>query len=321
MADVGTEFTDFLRAYCLEDYNKLSSDSVTSADINAIFAKHKAKFDAWRKIPQWQRDKYYNKVPEELLEKAAKDPNFTETDAIENEEKYLHKNNPYSPIPEVLEESVFYHEILNIGVQITPAHIAAMKLAADQFNRNGYSAKTSEQLSMETIFNKALFERYAEISQDKTLSLSEQREQKARLEQLIDESRLRRVDIAFEDVKQNQPERALMLTLRSMQRGKIDRQQALPEIDAYVKRIIESERMDLLAAKMNESLYQKVLKPEIKEVLDYVLRENKADIRHLDAMKQKVIQARGLDHSRAKAPAKDLQALPAYARSGGRESR
>ena len=89
MADVGTEFTDFLIAYCLEDYNKLSSDSVTSADINAIFAKHKAKFDAWRKIPQWQRDKYYNKVPEELLEKAALDPNFTDAEAIENEKKYL----------------------------------------------------------------------------------------------------------------------------------------------------------------------------------------------------------------------------------------
>lgn len=319
MADVGTEFTDFLRAYCLEDYNKLSSDSVTSADINAIFAKHKAKFDAWRKIPQWQRDKYYNKVPEELLEKAALDPNFTDAEAIENEKKYLHKGNPYSPIPEILEESVFYHEILNIGVQITPAHIAAMKLAADQFNRSGYTARTSEQLSMETIFNKALFEKYAEVSQDKTLSLPEQREQKARLEQLIDESRLRRVDIALEDVKQNQPERALMLTLRNMQKGKIDRQQALPEIDMYVKRIISLERMDLLASKMNESLYQKVLKPETKEILDYVLKENKTDVRHLEAMKQKVIQARHLDHNDEKTRAKDLSALRAYARSGGRE--
>lgn len=303
MADVGTEFTDFLKAYCLEDYNKLSSESVTDAEINAIFSKHKSKFDAWRKIPQWQRDKYFNKVPEPLLDKAARDPNFTETDAIENEQRYLEKKNPYSPIPEALENHPCYPQLLEQGIKITPAHIAVMKLAADEICRRGYSAQAAEELSVEKVFRKALFEQREQILGDSTLSAQEKEQKLQENGKQLDGTLLRTLDVAKEDLKVNQPERMLLRTLRDMQMGKIDQEQALPEIDMYVKRIILMDRMDVLAMKMNESLYQKVLKPETKEILDYVLKENQADFNHLEAMKQKVVDAKQKDQKRIQRPA------------------
>jgi hypothetical protein len=202
----------------------------------------------------------------------------------------------------------------------TPAHIAAMKLATDQFDRSGYQHSTSEQLAMEMVFNKALFEKYAQVSTNSDLSVQEQTQQKQKLENLIDESRLRRVHIATEDVKQNQPERALMLTLRALQMGKIDQEQALPEIDMYVKKIVSADRLDLLAVKMSESLYQKVLKPETKEILDYVLKENHADMHHIEKMREKIRKIKTVDISQTQAKRSDLPRFSAYSKAIKRDS-
>ena len=76
------------------------------------------------------------------------------------------------------------------------------------------------------------------------------------------------------------------------------------------------DRMDVLAMKMNESLYQKVLKPETKEILDYVLKENQADFNHLEAMKQKVVDAKQKDQKRIQRP---VSSSYAYAQSKGRD--
>jgi len=272
MNDVGEEFTDFLKAYGLSDYYKLSSSSVTDAEINVIFARHKANFDAWRKVPFEFRDAY-GRIPPYLLEKAKHDPNFTATDAQLAKMDHDKAINPYSPIPSSLADHPIYQDLLAHGIIMTPAHIAAMRLLEDEMRRAGYSNTTAEAVSQNSILRKGLFEERRNLSQNSSLTDYQLAELK-RIDTQIDTTRRQDDMRKKEDASINQPERMLMHTLRDLKRREISKNDASALTDLYLKQIVATNRQSLLGAEMGKSLYQKILKAEQRQLLEETLKDN-----------------------------------------------
>jgi len=264
-ADIGEEFKVFLLTYDKEGYYTLANPDITDADINHIFDRNKARFDAWRKIPQRYRDG--GELERRMLDKAMNDPNFTETDAVELKEEYDKKINPYSPIPKDLEEHPIYQDLIDRGMKITPAHIAAMGLLANELMDRGYSNAASEKISQNSILRKVLFTERDKVEKDSSLSDAEKEKFLTKNAHQIDETRLLEDNIRKDDAAINMPERMLTHALRELQRGKISKGEASLQVDLYLKQIIARERLGCLQAEMEKSLYKKVLKPENKEIL------------------------------------------------------
>ena len=158
MSDVGTEFTDFLKAYGLSDFYKLTKPSITDAEINTIFARYKANFDAWRKIPSQFKDAYGRAAPY-MIEKAKNDPNFTESDAQKAREEHRQRTNPYSPIPDVLAKDPFFDSF-----SITPAHVAAWKCMKNNLMKKDYTLGNAENLASQATKLKYQKERINKIT-------------------------------------------------------------------------------------------------------------------------------------------------------------
>ncbi|MBR2300125.1 MAG: hypothetical protein IJ870_06105 [Alphaproteobacteria bacterium] len=275
MQDVGKEFTDFLKAYNPDDFYKLGNPLISSADIDAIFDRNQANFDAWRKIPIDYKDAYGRVNPPCLIEQAKSDPNFTEEDAKRAKEEHDRHHNFYSPVPKDLEEHPIYHGLFERGMKVTPAHIAAMTLLANELQRTGYSYKTSEKVSHEFVLRKVLFLERQKIMNDVSLSLADRNDRLCFIDLGIKQTRLSEDKLKKDDAAINRPERMLMHFLRDVQRGKIDSQEALVQADLYVKQIISTGRMSCLQEEMGKSLYQKVLKDEQKQILEQALSHNR----------------------------------------------
>ena len=288
MSDVGTEFTDFLKAYGLSDFYKLTKPSVSDAEINTIFARYKADFDAWRKIPAKYKDAYGRAAPY-MIEKAKQDPNFTESDAQKAREEHRENINPYSPIPKDLENHPLYNDLLSHGQKITPAHIAAMKIAADRLRNAGYSDHVAQKVGQESILRDILFAEYKQLQQTGIVSENGKENRKLDIEREIDASRISELELKKADARLFQPERMLMHTLRDLQRQKITKEEATLQVDLFVMQIIDMGRMPMLEEEMGKSLYSKVFKPEMREILQQSLRNNHADA-HVIAPRQEEVK-------------------------------
>ncbi len=290
MKDVGAEFTDFLKAYGSDDYYKLGNPSITEADIDAIFARHQANFDAWRRIPAEFKDAYGRAAPY-MLEKAKTDPNFTENDARKAREEHHQNINPYSPVPKDLEAHPIYQSLIDRDIRITPAHIAAMALVANEFRKHGYSNSASEKISYESGLRKILHTERQKVLEDKTLTDSEKQKQLGIIDRQIDQTLLAEDKTKKNDAAINQPERMLIHMLRDTKRGKISTEDAAIQADLYIKQIIALNRMILLEKEMDGSLYQKVLRDEQRQILAAALANNNSDFQ--------------IEQTQLSAPAKD----------------
>lgn len=238
MADVGVEFTNYLKAYALEDYYKLCGDKVEDSLMSAIYAKHHSQFDAWLKVPEQYR--VYGRVyPPEVLEQAKRDPNFTEADAEKAKKQAEEKKSPYSLEPYGLADYPAYKDLSAQGFHLTPHHIAIMMLIKEDTYKRGYSLEASEKFSAQTLFIRA----YEQLPQ------TPENKQKRRQ---LQEERLKNLK---EDLIKSQPERAFIRLLRDVKNKKTSAYTATPVLNEYMQNIVHLNRIENLALQMNSPMF------------------------------------------------------------------
>ena len=219
MADTGTEFLSFLKANYPEDYSKLSSDAVSDALVNAVFTKHQEQFDIWKKIPEYIRDKYNGRIPSEIMELARTDPNLTSLE-IQN----IEKNRPDASYSVNL-------AVLNFAKE----DYMAVGVATTAILLKGYSQKAAQRLA----YAKQIRHK---LANDESLGISPEQKK-----QLWQETRINDRKTIKKDWCENQPEKMAVHVLKQLDRGKIDKDAALPKLDTLFKKVKEQKREKALA--------------------------------------------------------------------------
>ena len=236
MADTGSEFIEYLKAYDVEAFNKVSADSATDALINSVIAKHKDKFEVWQKVPEWLRDKYNNRVPENILDMAKSGVPLTQENintATGNSDSAKSALQPadFNPSLELATAVVF-----------TAADIAAIKYMSEQIALKGYGPEASDKLAA----SKQIRHKLAEQLQDTSV--------KAKGQISADWRKTRESD--FKTIKQdwirNQPEKMFVHLVKEMHRGKIDAQTAIPQLDVLLNKVNEQGRQQQLVTALQE---------------------------------------------------------------------
>ena len=247
MADTGNEFLRFLKANHPDDYSKLSSDSVSDSLVNAVFTKHQSHFENWQKVPEWIRNKYADRVPSDILQAASTDPNLTDAE-IRNLEAGRYGGS-YSVKPDDLN---FKPE--DFGAIMANAHIIADK---------GYSAEAASSLA----YAKQIRQK---LKTDPSLKLPQDQRK-----QLWRETRENDRKTIKKDWCENQSEKMAVHILKQLNRGHMDMETALPQLDMMIKNIKEKNLEDSFKAYIQtpQSGFQR-LKPEVKSLLADLAENN-----------------------------------------------
>ena len=195
MADTGTEFLNFLKANHPEDYSKLSSDSVSDSLVNAVFSKHRENFETWMKVPEWIRNKYNGRVPEDIMEAARTDPNLTDAEI-----KNIENNRPEEKLANMMQ---------NIG--FTAADYAAAAIIAKAIADKGYSTKAAQNLAYTRQIR-------LKLAADNPSKLTPEQKKMWRETREYDHKTIKK------DWCENQPERMAVHILKQLNRGKIDKE-------------------------------------------------------------------------------------------------
>lgn len=289
MASIDDAFLDFLKAYGhTSSLNALDTDKVSESRVNAIFTRHKSAFDAWMKCPRWLKEKYLGKIPYDILEKAAADPNFTDADAARADAEHQKKENPYSAVPESVIQHPAYEQLCSCGAKLTPAHIALMKLTAETYARGGYSVQNAENIGMEYAFRKAYLDRRKELMKDSNLFEKERNEQIKILDEQHTASRQRELKAKEAEIERH-PEKAVIRLLWKMQKEHRDLREATFKIGTYIRDIVATDKLVLLAEEMTTAKYQKQTNAASKEFLLNMFVKNGVDLSHLNQMTQDLI--------------------------------
>ena len=67
MGKIAEDFERFLYANYPDDYRRATADGVTDDVITAILSRQSARYDIWKRIPEWIRAEYRDDIPEEVL--------------------------------------------------------------------------------------------------------------------------------------------------------------------------------------------------------------------------------------------------------------
>jgi uncharacterized protein YjgD (DUF1641 family) len=67
MGKIAEDFERFLYANYPDDYRRATADGVTDDVITAILSRQSARYDIWKRIPEWIRAEYRDDIPQEVL--------------------------------------------------------------------------------------------------------------------------------------------------------------------------------------------------------------------------------------------------------------
>lgn len=62
-----SDFERFLYANYPDDYRRATASNVPEDVLTAIVSRHSAHYDIWRRIPEWVKNRYQDRLPRELL--------------------------------------------------------------------------------------------------------------------------------------------------------------------------------------------------------------------------------------------------------------
>ena len=277
MADTGTDFINFLKANHPDDYSKLSNDNVANSLINAIINKHQSQFEIWKKVPERIRDEYNGRVPHDILEAAKTDNNLTidECRQIEAErtENDIHSPNMYSNdnFPIAAPSSLLAHVAFK-NMIFTAAEQQKIRKKAKEIKDLGYSSKAAAQ--------RAIIEQ-AEAKAKKDHEngiLSDEEYIKAK-----HNAGRKKCDIAYQDILENQPERALCkFVMKELIQKKITDEEFLQKVAELTKKIKESGREELLAKNLNHACYASTFKKLNENQLNILVEECLSKVSNVD---------------------------------------
>ena len=213
MTDIGNDFITFLKAYYPEDVAKLSADKVDDALINAIIAKHKTKFDIWKKVPERIRDEYLGRVPNDILDAAKVDNNLTLDECREIEK------NRELPAPSEIIDGETAGKII-----VGAALLETANKKAKEIMQKGYSENAANALAMSSATRQALAQAF------KDGKISKEEWEKAHRETRVSDKKQ-----ITEDWIKNHPERYLIYIAKEVDRNHMDQMEAIPKMyDFYL---------------------------------------------------------------------------------------
>lgn len=256
MATIGEDLLTYLKAYNTEDHAKLTqSDDVPEALINAIYSKHKERFEAWRQIPMEFRDAS-GRVPEEIMQKAIRG----ETINRNTVEATTHPTTG---------------EVLNVAadadIALSASDMAYITDVALKITLMGYGEKAAQDLATDRVIREKLTEIIKSGTplsneQNKVWTLTRERDRSA----------------IMADWKENQPERYALHLIKKMNAGKIDPDLAMSEIGTYINKTFEIQREKQLRKALQSSATRlEKMSPETKQFLVDILNRNGMDTKLL----------------------------------------
>jgi len=246
MADSGEEFLAFLKANCPEDYAKLSAENVSDKLVTAVLFKHSAKFELWRKVPEYIRTKYAGRIPDDIMERLKTDPHLTDAE-----------------IKKIEKDRVDGAENYNNVIEFNASDVMVISAVSASIVKRGYSAKAAHELAVTQQTRKKLM-------YDQSLPLSP--EEKKRLWAQSRETDRKTIK---KDWIENQPERYAVHMLKKVNAGKISRDEAALQLDSLIKRIKEQDRIDNFRQALAEpSARYQHYSPETKELLGTLMVEH-----------------------------------------------
>ncbi|MBQ8870215.1 MAG: hypothetical protein IJ019_02425 [Alphaproteobacteria bacterium] len=241
MVDTGKDFLTFLKANYRNDYDKVSKDNVDDALVNAVITKHQAQFDVWKKVPERIRDKYQGRIPDDILEAAKTDNNLT----INEVHKIEEERDAMLSMPSLA--SIYDNPIIT-GIVLSEVAKNRIAAKAQHMCKHGCSHKNAMILAISSETQKALQE---EANSGKITEESKKRAWK----QIRDKQQ----ESLKKEYADEQPEKMLANIAKQLNRGKIDKKTALPQMDVLMKKVKEMGREQKLEAylRLPQSGYNK----------------------------------------------------------------
>lgn len=203
------DFLDYLKAYAPTDYILACSDDVKPESLRRIYSDYSQKFSIWIKVPSSIRNTFNGRVPQEILQLAAdgKDQILRDIAAGQRPKRPEDENTlPEPPAPE----------------QVVAAAAFTAALAA------GYSKQASYELSAHHLFRESLKDKAIAGNMNET-------ERKAWLKSRGDD-----IQTIKKDWGNCQHEKMLIHLFGKYNRGKIDKDEFLPQVVDLMQKIESS---------------------------------------------------------------------------------
>lgn len=231
------DFLDYLKAYAPTDYILACSDDVKPESLRRIYSDYSQKFSIWIKVPSSIRNTFNGRVPQEILQLAAdgKDQILRDIAAGQRPKRPEDENTlPEPPAPE----------------QVVAAAAFTAALAA------GYSKQASYELSSHHLFRESLKDKAIAGNMNET-------ERKAWLKSRGDD-----IQTIKKDWGNCQHEKMLIHLFGKYNRGKIDKDEFLPQVVDLMQKIESSNHRGRLLEYLKTRPIQAKLAHFREDVLD-----------------------------------------------------
>lgn len=231
------DFLDYLKAYAPTDYILACSDDVKPESLRRIYSDYSQKFSIWIKVPSSIRNTFNGRVPQEILQLAAdgKDQILRDIAAGQRPKRPEDENTlPEPPAPE----------------QVVAAAAFTAALAA------GYSKQASYELSAHHLFRESLKDKAIAGNMNET-------ERKAWLKSRGDD-----IQTIKKDWGNCQHEKMLIHLFGKYNRGKIDKDEFLPQVVDLMQKIESSNHRGRLLEYLKTRPIQAKLAHFREDVLD-----------------------------------------------------
>lgn len=231
------DFLDYLKAYAPTDYILACSDDVKPESLRRIYSDYSQKFSIWIKVPSSIRNTFNGRVPQEILQLAAdgKDQILRDIAAGQRPKRPEDENMlPEPPAPE----------------QVVAAAAFTAALAA------GYSKQASYELSAHHLFRESLKDKAIAGNMNET-------ERKAWLKSRGDD-----IQTIKKDWGNCQHEKMLIHLFGKYNRGKIDKDEFLPQVVDLMQKIESSNHRGRLLEYLKTRPIQAKLAHFREDVLD-----------------------------------------------------
>lgn len=231
------DFLDYLKAYAPTDYILACSDDVKPESLRRIYSDYSQKFSIWIKVPSSIRNTFNGRVPQEILQLAAdgKDQILRDIAAGQRPKRPEDENTlPEPPAPE----------------QVVAAAAFTAALAA------GYSKQASYELSAHHLFRESLKDKAIAGNMNET-------ERKAWLKSRGDD-----IQTIKKDWGNCQHEKMLIHLFGKYNRGKIDKDEFLPQVVDLMQKIESSNHRGRLLEYLKTRPIQAKLAHFREDILD-----------------------------------------------------
>ena len=231
------DFLDYLKAYAPTDYILACSDDVKPESLRRIYSDYSQKFSIWIKVPSSIRNTFNGRVPQEILQLAADgtDQILRDIAAGQRPKRPEDENTlPEPPAPE----------------QVVAAAAFTAALAA------GYSKQASYELSAHHLFRESLKDKAIAGNMNET-------ERKAWLKSRGDD-----IQTIKKDWGNCQHEKMLIHLFGKYNRGKIDKDEFLPQVVDLMQKIESSNHRGRLLEYLKTRPIQAKLAHFREDILD-----------------------------------------------------